>query len=108
MFSNPPDGDNINFSIKTNINNQTYTLAYGNSVTASGRIDNVRQGGLYIDLANDNIMNGIDVNVNIFALIVTKQYKDEQYTIQKSDAIKEKQTIKKPKVKARKIPTTIE
>lgn len=103
-FSNPPDGDNVKFQLVTSINNQNTTLQYGNSVAATGRVTDYKQGGYALRLENDNLMDGINVDVKVLAIVITKTYKDEYYTVQESEPIKEKKTFKIPKVAVRKIP----
>ena len=102
-FSNPPTGDNVKFSLVAGINGQNTTLLFGNSVAASGRVTEYKQGGYAFKLDNDNIMDGINVDIKIIAIVVTKNYKDEPYTVQETEPIKEKKTLKIPKVAVRKV-----
>ena len=82
-------------------------MAHGNSVTAIGRIDKYRQGGFSLELTNDNILNGINVNVKVIAVTLTKIWKDEYYTIVVKEPIKEKQTKRIPNVTVRKAPVIL-
>lgn len=107
LFSNPPQGDNINFNFISVINGVNRDLGYGNSVAASGRMTEIKNGGCSLRLSNDNIMDGINVNVNIVAVQVTQTWEDETYTVQESDPIKEKQTRKIPKIAVRKVPVMV-
>ena len=102
-FSNPPNGDNVKFSLVTGVNGQNTTLLFGNSVAASGRVTDYKQGGYAFKLENDNIMDGINVDIKIITVVVTKVYKDEVYTVQETEPIKEKKTLKIPKVAVRKV-----
>ena len=104
VFANPPSGDNVKFSLVKGANEQNSTLEFGNSVAASGRITDHKQGGYSFRLENDNIMDGINVDVKIVAIIVTKIYKNEDYTVQETEPIKEKQIVKIPKVTVSKVP----
>ena len=102
-FSNPPEGDNVKFSLETNINGMTHVLQQGNSVTATGRVTDFRQGGFSLRLENDNLMDGINVDVKVVAVSITTTFKDEYYTVQETEPIKEKKTFKVPKVTVRKV-----
>ena len=104
VFANPPSGDNVKFSLVKGVNGQNSTLEFGNSVAASGRITEHKQGSYSFRLENDNIMDGINVDVKIVAIIVTKIYKNEDYTVQETEPIKEKQILKIPKVAVSKVP----
>ncbi|MEM6272167.1 MAG: hypothetical protein AAF998_22205 [Bacteroidota bacterium] len=73
---NPPDGDNVSFSMRSYYSDgRVLTLGSGNSVIAYGKVDRQLQGGFTIELENDNLMNGINVNVKITAVQETKTYK---------------------------------
>lgn len=103
-FSSPPAGDNVIFSLLTGINGQVTTLERGNSVAATGRVTEHKQGAFTLKLENDNMMDGINVDVKIVAIMVTKVYENEAYTVQEIEPRKEKQTFKIPKVSVKKVP----
>ncbi len=107
-FSNPPQGDNILFSLQTNVNNQLITLDSGNSVAASGRITQQTQGEFTLKLENDNYIEGINVDVKIIAVTVTKTYENETYMVKSDAPLKEKRTVKIPKVKVVKTPVFVD
>lgn len=104
LFSSPPSGENCIFSVLFRQNGQLYSLnnAAGNSVTASGQVTTLKQGNMTLKLENDNTIDAINVDVKIVACVVTKIYKDETYTIKKSEPIEELKTIREPKVTMRK------
>ncbi|MCB2380491.1 hypothetical protein LGH70_23055 [Hymenobacter sp. BT635] len=106
LFSNPPSGDNCLFSVLFSRNGQNYALTTvaGNSVAASGQVTSLKQGTLTLKLENDNTIDAINVDVNIVACVVTKIYKDETYSVKKSEPIEEMKTIKEPKIAMRKVP----
>lgn len=106
-FSNPPSGENIQYSIITSDNGQNYSIARGNSVASSGRITDYKQGNFALQLKNDNIMEGINVDINIIAIIVSKKYEKEYYNVTVQEPIKEKQVIKTPKVEKYEAPVLI-
>ena len=100
-FSSPPQGDNIRFQIYKG----QYPIAHsGNSVVATGRELGEKQGSYTIRLENDNIMDGINVDIKVVAVIVTKTWKDEEYTETEQEPIKEKKIYKLPKVAKTKVP----
>jgi hypothetical protein len=98
-FSNPPQGDNIIFTLQTPLNNALTTLDSGNSVAASGRITQYLQGDFSLKLENDNYIEGINVDVKIIAVTVTRKYENENYTVKSDAPAKEKKVVKIPKVK---------
>lgn len=110
MFSNPPSGDNVIFSFIFSQNGQNYFLTegQGNSVVVKGRVTSLKQGGMTLRLTNDNTIDAINVDVKIVAAVLTKTYKDEVYTVRKSDLIEEVKTFRDPVVTARKMPVAME
>lgn len=78
-FSKPPNGDNIQFWFAAVKDGQEIALAKGNSVVASGKFNNNLQGSFSVILLNDNIMNGINVDVKIMAIVVNKTYQKVPY-----------------------------
>lgn len=101
-FANPPDGDNVKFNIVGNYGGQL--IASGNSVTATGRITDYKQGAFKLDLTNDNFKDGINVEVKIIAVTTTKTFVNKEYSVEKVVPIKEKQMIKIPRISISKIP----
>ena len=53
-------------------------------------------------------MDGINVDVKVIAVLVTKTWKDEDYTVQEIEPIKEKKILKIPKVAKINTPVTVE
>jgi hypothetical protein len=103
-FSNPPQGDNILFTLSKVNDNQLVTLESGNSVAASGRITQPLQGDFSLKLENDNYVEGINVDVKIIAVIVTHTYENENYKVKSDAPLKEKKVVKVPKIKVVKTP----
>jgi len=66
------------------------------------------QGKFYIVLHNDNVMQGIDANVKVSALVERKTYKNVDYTEVQSKPRYEKRVVRDPMVKARKFPATFD
>ena len=79
ITSNPPKGENIKYWISTHYDGVPYTLAQGNSIVSTGRIDKVNQGTVTIRLQNDNLLNGINAEVKIVGIILKKNYKYRYY-----------------------------
>ena len=52
-------------------------------------------------------MEGINVDINIIAIIVSKKYEKEYYSVTEQEPIKEKQVIKTPKVETYDAPVLI-
>lgn len=105
-FSNPPQGDNIQFGVYKGQN--LMAAHYGNSVAVSGRVTDSKQGYHTIRLENDNVIDGINVDVKVIAVLVTKTWKDEDYTVQETEPIKEKKVLKIPKISKSNIPVIVE
>jgi hypothetical protein len=66
------------------------------------------QGKFYIVLYNDNLMQGIDANIKVSALIERKIYKNVDYTEVQSKPRYEKRVVRDPVIKARKFPATFD
>jgi hypothetical protein len=97
-FANPPSGENIKYQLITVRNGQNYTITHGDCVLVSKRYTTDYLKGAYaFRLENDNMMNGINVIVTIYAVQEITSYKNENYTVQKTDAIKEKKILYIPK-----------
>lgn len=79
MVYNPPKGDNVKFSISTVCDNETHEIIFGDSTVASARVDKYQQGDFVLTLRNDNFINGINVDVKIMAVLVTKKYKSVSF-----------------------------
>jgi hypothetical protein len=60
-----------------------YILDKGDGVAAKGRVTSQLQGTLYLGLYNDNIRDGIDVNVKVGAVSLITSYEDKEYKRQK-------------------------
>lgn len=64
------------------------------------------QGTFYILLYNDNIMQGINANIKVVAIVETNIYEDKQYTEQVVTPRTEKQMFKDPVITTKRIPIT--
>lgn len=104
-FAKPPQGENVRFQF---YNGQSPTSIYGDAVAASGRVTAVNQGDFAIRLENDNVIDGINVDIKILAVTVTRTWKDEGYTVEEIEPIKEKKSSKIPKITKSKVPVLVE
>lgn len=106
MFGNSNIGDNIRYKFYGTMNGQEVTIDYGNVVTASGRNEKVKQGSFGVELFNDNFRDGIDVNLKMVVMQVSKTWEDIPFTEQKVTPRYEKQTFSDPIIKTFKVPVT--
>ncbi|WP_020534803.1 hypothetical protein [Lewinella cohaerens] len=99
MFSSPPAaGDNVLFGITHAADGNAPTIAEGNSVAAFGKVTQHRGGNYTLQLTNDNIIEAINVDVKVIAVIVTTTYQDEEYEETQFIPIKEQPAVKPEKV----------
>lgn len=108
MFTTPPSGENVIYETYMLTGDDKKVLDAGNSVASSKRITDYRQGSYCIILENDNYMDGINVDLTVVAVVVTKTYKDEVYTVTETGARKEKVTVQEPRVTVKKVPLMID
>ena len=104
MFTSPPSGENILYETYTMIGDEKKVLDAGNSVASSKRITDYRQGRYCILLRNDNIVDGINVDMTVVAVVVNHTYKDEAYTVTETGPRREKIEVKEMKVEVKKVP----
>jgi hypothetical protein len=114
-MSVPSIGEDVIYSVADPENAQLFNSGYayrvydqGKGVTGYKQFTNPEmcQGTWYILLANDNMMQGINANVKVVAIIETNLYEDKQYTEQVITARKEKQLFKEPVISSKKVPVT--
>jgi len=104
MFTSPPPGENIIYQTYAVLGDEKKVLDEGNSVASSKRITDFKQGRYCVLFKNDNIMDGINVDLLVVAVVVTYNYKDETYTVTETGPRKEKVEVREPKVTVKKIP----
>lgn len=66
------------------------------------------QGKFYMALANDNLVQPIDVNVKVSAIMEQIKYKEEKYTDYDVKPRYEKKIVKEPQISSSKIPVTFD
>lgn len=64
--------------------------------SANARIENPTQGTFLIELENDNIRHGIEVNLRFVAIQIEKKWRNEPYWDTQITPRKEKQTFREP------------
>lgn len=64
------------------------------------------QGTFYILLYNDNLIQGINANIKVIAIVETNIYEDKQYSEQVVTPRTEKQIFKEPVITNKRIPVT--
>jgi hypothetical protein len=104
MFKNTNIGDNINYKFYGLQNGQEIVIDYGNVISASGRNDKITQGAFSVQLFNDNVMDGIDVNLKMVVMQIRKTWQDKQYQEKVEIPKIEKQIIKEPVVTTISVP----
>ncbi|PSR12687.1 MAG: hypothetical protein DA408_06425 [Bacteroidetes bacterium] len=78
-FSTPPSGDNVLFEFLTAVSGQPKTVASGNTVAAFDKITRGQPGKYKLVLQNDNIVDAINAEVKIIAILKTTTYREEDY-----------------------------
>ena len=104
VFSNPPSGENIQYALLSGQGGEYQELSKGNSVTAYGRLDNITQGKFAIRLMNDNYLEGINVNVKVVAVTVTKTYRDEYFTETREVPVQQSTVVREPVLRKVRVP----
>lgn len=97
LFANPPKGNNVKHEMSYAVQGAWYPVKVGNSVTSVAQVSDVKPGHYAIKLTNDNIMDGINVDIKVMAISVTKNYELEYYTVEDQEPIRETRIIKTPK-----------
>ncbi|MFP9117743.1 hypothetical protein ACLI08_08145 [Flavobacterium sp. RNTU_13] len=111
----PVNGEDVEYAIS---NEQAKNLfmaqkdykAYdnGKGIAAYKRFteSKLQQGKFYVLLVNDNLVQPIDVNVKVSAIIEHIKYKDEKYTDYEVKPRYEKKIVKEPQISSAKVPVT--
>ncbi|MES2622229.1 MAG: hypothetical protein V4615_15370 [Bacteroidota bacterium] len=106
IFSNTNLGDNVRYKFYGSMNGQSVTIDYGNVITASGRNDRVTQGAFNLELYNDNFKDGIDVEVKVVAMQVTRVWEDISYSEMSVTPRYETKQFTDPVINTLKVPVT--
>ena len=109
----PVNGEDVEYALVNEANYKLFGLekpykSYdsGKGVAAYKRItdSDMLQGKFYVTLKNDNIVQPIDVNVKVSAIIEHIKYKDENYTDTVITPHKEKALSREPQIITKSIP----
>ena len=100
-IANPPQGDNVLFEI---LDQNQQILASGNTTAAIGRVSSPNARHVQIKLKNDNVLDGINVQIQVMAVLIRKRYKfKEKKTIEKKHS--QKQVVQQAQVKMLRYPS---
>jgi hypothetical protein len=94
LFVSPAKGDNVKFRILGN----DKLLDEGNAIASFARNTNFTQGTLAFELANDNLIDALDVQLRVVAVIQTRHYEEEEYYEDREVPVIDK------KIQVRKVP----
>lgn len=73
-FRRPPVGENVKYDLASYLYDEYSLLSSGECVASVIRVDEVRQGEIGLVLGNDNLIDGINVKVEVHALVATYHY----------------------------------
>lgn len=85
MFNETSVGDNVNYRFITLQNGIENVFNFGNGTSSFGRNTELLQGGFTIELYNDNIREGIDVNLKVVVAQISKKWKDKEVLEEKEE-----------------------
>ena len=112
----PKVGENVYYAITDQTNKDLFIAGIdfvvsdqGNGIAGYKKFVDSRlcQGTYFICLSNDNMMQGIDANVKVVAIIETNKYEDKAYTEMTVTPKYEKKMFSDPIIKTSRIPVTI-
>lgn len=111
----PVNGEDVEYAL-TNETNKTLFLGRkeykaidkGKGITSYKRVTDGKmlQGKYYVALANDNLIQPIDVNVKVSAIIEHIKYKEEKYIDYDVKPRYEKKIVREPLITSARIPVT--
>lgn len=113
----PVNGEDVEYALTNEPNKKLFMegkeckpFDNGKGIAAYKRFIDAKmlQGTYYIALANDNLVQPIDVNVKISAIIEHIKYKDEKYTDYNVTPRYEKKPVKEPQITSVKVPVTFD
>lgn len=109
----PVNGEDVEYALVNEANYKLFVqdkpykpFDEGKGVAAYKRITDagMLQGKFYVTLTNDNIIQPIDVNVKVSAIIEHIKYRDEKYTDTIITPRKEKVLVREPQIITKSIP----
>lgn len=109
----PVNGEDVEYALVNEVNYKLFgqekpfkAFDAGKGVAAYKRITDadMLQGKFYVTLTNDNIIQPIDVNVKVSAIMEHIKYRDEKYTDTVITPRKEKALVREPQIITRNVP----
>ncbi|OYQ38236.1 hypothetical protein CHU92_06030 [Flavobacterium cyanobacteriorum] len=113
----PTNGEDVEYALVNEANSRLFfqEKAYksfdsGKGIAAYKRFTDeaLMKGKYFIALINDNIVQPIDVNVKVSAIVEHIKYRDEKYTDRTITPRYEKKIVREPQIQSRKIPVTFD
>ena len=101
---NPPKGENIHYTLTNSHNGKKSTVSNGNITSTFGRETNYLQGHIDLKLTNDNIMNGLNVNLQLLAVVEKRHYVMEGHQERVITPLEVKKTKGKVLIREREVP----
>lgn len=111
----PVNGEDVEYALTNEANKTLFidrkefkAIDKGKGVASYQRFTDSKllQGKYYVALANDNLIQPIDINVKVSAIIEHIKYKDEKYTDYDVKPRYEKKIVREPQVTSARIPVT--
>lgn len=101
---NPPKGENIHYTLTTSHNGKKSTVSNGNIISTFGRETKQLEGQVDLKLTNDNIMNGLNVNMQLLAVVQKRHYVMEGHQERVITPLEKKEIKGKVLVREREVP----
>ncbi len=76
---NPPQGDNIIYRWYSQRGNRRQLETEGNVTAAFGRFSAAKYSQLFLELDNDNILNGLNIHLKVVTATERRHYRQEGY-----------------------------
>ena len=111
----PKVGEDVSYSIVDESNKNLFMGGYqyrgwdqGKGVAGFKKFndESLCQGTYFVCLANDNLVQAIDANVKVIAIVETNEYEDKPYTEMVVNAKYEKKMFTDPIITSKEIPVT--
>jgi hypothetical protein len=110
-LSIPTLGEDVYYAVVDQQNRDLFMNDYqyrlydqGKGIAGYRKFTNLNQGIYFIVLSNDNMIQGIEVNIKVVAMVETKIYQDKTYTEQIINPVYEKRIFKDPIINTSKAP----
>lgn len=113
----PVIGEDVQYALNNEANNalflsgkahRSYDSGIGTAAYKRFTDIHMQQGRFFVGLVNDNLIQPIDVNVKVSAIIEHIKYNDEKYTDITITPRHTKKTVSEPEIVSNKIPVTFD